>query len=102
MAADVFTQKQVILGEGNLGNAMRATMSVPFFYRSIKTDGRYLFDGGLYNNFPVDVVEDLYQPDVTIGVNVAVTRFKEYPEEGDEEGSCQSICFFSFWADRQH
>lgn len=93
MAADVFTQKQVILGEGNLGNAMRATMSVPFFYRSIKTDGRYLFDGGLYNNFPVDVVEDLYQPDVTIGVNVAVTRFKEYPEEGDEELMSESLLF---------
>lgn len=81
IASEIFTQKSVSLQQGPLNNALRATMTVPFFYRPIKIDGVYLFDGGIYNNYPLDVMEDTFEPDIILGVNVSVKRYKEYPFE---------------------
>ncbi len=85
MAAEVFTQTEVMLHEGNLSDALRASMTVPFFFRPIKFDGKYLFDGGIYNNFPVDVAISEFEPDIIIGVNVASKVYKEYPYNEDEK-----------------
>lgn len=85
VAADIFTQNEVVLKSGSLSHALRATLSVPFFYRPIRIDGKYLFDGGIYNNFPVDVAIKEFKPDVVIGVNVSSKIFTEYPYEKDEE-----------------
>lgn len=84
VAADIFTQTEVILSKGLLSNALRATQTVPFFYTPIRVDGRYLFDGGVYNNFPVDVATEEFDPDVIIGVNVSTKVFNEYPYENDD------------------
>ena len=64
MASDIFTQTEVVLDRGVLSDAVRATQTVPFFYNPIRIDGKYLFDGGVYNNFPVDVAERIFKPDV--------------------------------------
>ncbi|MCF8284641.1 MAG: patatin-like phospholipase family protein [Sphingobacteriales bacterium] len=85
MIADVFSQQQIAVKNGSLGEAMRATMTVPYVFRPIKINGRYVFDGGLYNNFPVDVMRTDFNPDVIIGVNVSSKTFKEYPFKNDEE-----------------
>lgn len=85
MIADVFSQQQIAVKNGSLGEAMRATMTVPYVFRPIKINGRYVFDGGLYNNFPVDVMRADFNPDVIIGVNVSSKTFKEYPFKTDEE-----------------
>src|SRR3546814_2246234 len=57
MVADIFSQSAIVLRDGSLSDALRGTVSVPFFYRPIQVDGKYVFDGGLYNNFPVDVMQ---------------------------------------------
>src|SRR5258708_33484598 len=49
IASDIFTQTEVILKNAPLGDALRATQTVPFFYNPIRVDGKYLFDGGVYN-----------------------------------------------------
>ena len=85
IAADVFAQRQVILDSGSLSAALRATHTVPFFYSPIRIDGKYLFDGGIYNNFPVDVAQKHFNPDVIIGSNVSSKIFKEYPFEDDDK-----------------
>lgn len=85
MIADVFSQQQIAVKDGSLGEAMRATMTVPYVYRPIRINGRYVFDGGLYNNFPVDVMEKEFKPDIIIGVNVSSKTFKEYPFKSDDE-----------------
>lgn len=85
MIADVFSQQQIAVKDGSLGEAMRGTMTVPFVYRPIRVNGRYVFDGGLYNNFPVDVMKKDFNPDVIIGVNVSSKTFKEYPSKTDDE-----------------
>ncbi|MBX2841503.1 MAG: patatin-like phospholipase family protein [Flammeovirgaceae bacterium] len=94
IAADIFTQQSIILKDGNLNDAVRASMTVPLFFRPIKIDGKYLYDGGIYNNFPVDVMRDEFNPDIIIGVNVSSKAFEEYPFENDEELISNSLKYF--------
>jgi NTE family protein len=67
VASDVLENKAVSLSKGNLGNAIRASMTFPFYFRPIKIDGRLLFDGGMYNNFPADIMYDEFFPEIIIG-----------------------------------
>lgn len=67
VAADAHNKQQIIFSEGDLGDAVRASMSYPFFFKPIKRDSVLLYDGGLYNNFPHDVMERDFAPDVIIG-----------------------------------
>lgn len=85
MIADVFSQQQIAVKNGTLNEVLRATMTVPYVYRPIRINGRYVFDGGLYNNFPVDVMKREFKPDVIIGVNVSSKTFTEYPFKSDDE-----------------
>ena len=93
VAADIFTQNQVILSKGILSDAIRATQTVPFFYNPIRVDGKYLFDGGVYNNFPVDVVQNDFNPDVIIGANVSSKIYNDYPYSLDEKLIANSLLF---------
>lgn len=85
VASDIFQQKEVILRKGSLHDALRATMTVPYIYRPIKINNRYVFDGGLYNNFPADVMQKEFNPDVIIGVNVSTKTLSTYPFDNDEQ-----------------
>lgn len=40
-----------------VADAVRASMSIPYFYRPVKLRGRYLVDGGLLSNFPIDIFD---------------------------------------------
>jgi len=93
VAADIFTQNEVILSRGILSDALRATQTVPFFYNPIRVDGKYLFDGGVYNNFPVDVAKKEFNPDVIIGVNVSSKIYNDYPYSLDEKLIANSLLF---------
>jgi NTE family protein len=93
VAADIFTQTEVILSHGALSDALRATQTVPFFYTPIRIDGKYLFDGGVYNNFPVDVVQKEFNPDVIIGSNVSSKIYQEYPYDEDDKLISKSLLY---------
>jgi len=93
VAADIFTQSEVILKNGVLSDAMRATQTVPLFYNPIRVDGKFLFDGGVYNNFPVDVVQNEFNPDVIIGSNVSTKVYDEYPYAEDEKLISRSLLY---------
>lgn len=93
VAADVFTQSEVVLAKGSLSDALRATQTVPFFYNPIRVDGRYLFDGGVYNNFPVDVLQREFKPDVVVGSNVSSKVFNEYPYNEDDKLIANSLLY---------
>lgn len=71
MAADILENKAIALRNGDLGHAIRASMTFPFYFRPITIEGRLLFDGGMYNNFPSDVMYDDFFPDIIIGSRVA-------------------------------
>jgi NTE family protein len=67
VASDVYNKRQLVLGKGDLGDAVRASMSFPFVFRPIEIDSVLAYDGGIYNNFPTDVMRDDFHPDVIIG-----------------------------------
>jgi NTE family protein len=79
VASDVASKESVVFRNGDLGQAVRASMSYPFYLKPIAVNGRLLFDGGLYNNFPSNIMYTDFFPDFIIGSNVA-TAFAN-PEE---------------------
>jgi len=81
IASDVYNKKQLVLGKGDLGDAVRASMSFPFVFRPIEIDSVLAYDGGIYNNFPVDVMCKDFNPDIIIGSVVAKNPAK--PDEND-------------------
>ena len=69
VAADISNGKVVVLKDGVLPMAMRATMAIPGVFAPVEIDGRVLVDGGVLNNFPVDVARDM-GADIVIGVDI--------------------------------
>jgi len=67
LATDIYLNKPVVFSKGDLGQAIRASMTVPFFFKPIEIDSVLLFDGGLVNNFPYDVMHQDFKPDIIIG-----------------------------------
>lgn len=59
VAADLQTGDAVVLGDGDLALAMRASMSVPGVFTPVEIDGRTLVDGGISLNLPVEVAQRL-------------------------------------------
>ncbi|MGV3539029.1 MAG: patatin-like phospholipase family protein [Rufibacter sp.] len=97
LTAEIFTRQQIVQRKGSLADAVRNSMAVPLAFRPIRqADGRYLFDGGLFNNFPTDVMRKEFKPDVIIGVNVGDVSFKKYPHEKDDQLLGTSLIFLSF------
>ncbi len=71
VATDVYSNQPVVLQNGDLGEAIRASMTFPLYFKPIKIDDKLLFDGGMVNNFPQDLMESIYNPDIIIGHKVA-------------------------------
>jgi NTE family protein len=71
VAADITAKKPYVFDSGNLGQAIRASIAYPFYLKPITVNGRMLFDGGLYNNFPTDIMQQSFNPDIVIGSNVS-------------------------------
>jgi NTE family protein len=61
--------ERVIIRDGRIARAIRASCSVPGIVTPVIIDGRLLGDGGVVDNLPVDVARDL-GADFVIGVDV--------------------------------
>lgn len=81
VASDVVDKKPVVFRDGDLALAVRASMSYPFYFKSIKVNDHLMFDGGLYNNFPSDVMVEEFAPDIIIGSNVS---YNDGPPDEDD------------------
>ena len=68
VAADMNERKAVVFREGDLGEAIRASMSIPFIFRPLQKKDMLLYDGGVFNNFPWQYVVDFHKPQHIIGV----------------------------------
>lgn len=77
----MYNKKQLILKRGDLGDAVRASMSFPFMFKPIEIDSMLAYDGGIYNNFPTDVMREDFHPDIIIGSVVSTNPGK--PKEND-------------------
>lgn len=67
VATDMVTGEMVVLGEGDLSVAMRASMAVPGAFSPVRIGDRVLSDGGMVRNLPVDIARELCA-DVVIAV----------------------------------
>ena len=67
VATDVIGRKAVVYRNGNLGEAVRASMTIPLVFRPIHNDSTALYDGGIFDNFPWKVLIEDFNPDILIG-----------------------------------
>ena len=70
VTADIRTAQEVILSKGPVSKAMRASMSIPGIFKPVKLDDRLLVDGGMRNNYPVDIAREM-GADIVIGVTLS-------------------------------
>ncbi|PRH82492.1 patatin-like phospholipase family protein [Arenimonas caeni] len=75
VATDLNTGQAVVIGEGNLAQAMRASLSIPGVFKPVVVGERVLVDGGLANQLPVDVVRAM-GADIVIAVDVGTPLAK--------------------------
>lgn len=71
VGSDIYNKKAIIFKDGDLGDAVRASMTFPFFFKPIWKNKVPLFDGGIYDNFPVRPMEDAFHPDFIFGSAVS-------------------------------
>lgn len=81
VASNISTKESILFSEGHLNQAVRASMTYPFFISPIKVDGQLLYDGGLYNNFPAEDLINEFDVDYVIGSNVS---YNEPPPSEDD------------------
>ncbi|MCF2551902.1 patatin-like phospholipase family protein [Bacteroides caecigallinarum] len=81
VASDVYNKRPLIMSKGDLGDAVRASMSFPGMFKPIEIDSVLAYDGGIYDNFPVSTMINDFHPDVIIGSVVSSNPSK--PKEGD-------------------
>ena len=76
VATDLVSGDAVALHHGFLAESMRASMSIPGVFYPIYRDGMVLVDGGVVNNYPVDVARDM-GADIVIGVDLSTGAVNE-------------------------
>ena len=59
VAVDLNTKEEVVFHSGNIVTAIRASMSIPGYFTPVRFGEKYLVDGGMLNNLPVDVVKKM-------------------------------------------
>ena len=89
VAADIVAKKPYIHKSGNLGDAVRTSMSFPFVFKPMAVNDKLLLDGGIYNNFPIDIMIDEFAPDYIIGNYVGQNPPK--PQENDMLGLLENL-----------
>lgn len=70
VTSDVQNKRKIVCRSGYLSDAIRASMSFPVVFQPIQMDSVLVYDGGIYDNFPVDVMRDEFKPSIMIGVDV--------------------------------
>ncbi|WBX68866.1 patatin-like phospholipase family protein [Tenacibaculum dicentrarchi] len=68
IATNIETGSQEVLKKGSLPLALRASGAFPSLLNPVEIDGKLMIDGGVVNNFPVDIMKE--KVDFIIGVSV--------------------------------
>ena len=81
VGSDVYNKRPIIFRNGDLGDAVRVSMTFPLFFKPIWKDKVPLFDGGIYDNFPIQPMRNAFHPDFIIGSNLS---------SGTEQKDCRN------------
>ncbi|MBU4509868.1 patatin-like phospholipase family protein, partial [bacterium] len=71
VATDIESGERVILHQGKVADAVRASISIPGIFIPVKYDDRYLVDGGVVDPVPVDLAKKM-GADIVIAVSLAI------------------------------
>lgn len=80
VATDLTSGREVLFNKGSLFKAIRASITLPTFYKPVERDGMVLIDGGVINPIPLNRVKR-QEGDILVGVDVNVHDFKSQWEE---------------------
>ncbi|MEJ2515639.1 MAG: patatin-like phospholipase family protein [Gammaproteobacteria bacterium] len=86
VATDMVSGEMVVLKEGDLATALRASMAIPGAFSPVISGDRILADGGMVRNIPVDVARQLCA-DVVIVVNLV----EDPPRPEDLQSAAQLL-----------
>jgi len=100
-AADVETGELVVLDKGPLIPALLATSAVPIIFAPVRHQGRWLVDGGVLNNFPVDIVRKM-GADRVLGVNVPPSVSLPLDNQGQGKATVPAPRGLRFLGNRAH
>lgn len=73
VGTDIVTGNEIVFRSGSLAKAIRASMAIPGVFAPIRIGDMVLVDGGMLNNFPVDICREM-GADIIIGVRVSSTK----------------------------
>lgn len=71
VASNMTKKQKHVFASGQLGDAVRASMSYPIVFQPIEIDGDLYYDGGIFDNFPVDVMRQDFKPSIMLGIDVS-------------------------------
>lgn len=92
VASDVEHKRQIVFRDGHLNVATRASVTYPFYLPPLRINGSLLYDGGILNNFPLDVIYQEFMPDVILGCDVSGQA--ETPDEDDLFSQLRTMILF--------
>lgn len=82
VAADFMSAREVVIADGRLSTAVRASMAIPGIFKPVRRNGVSLVDGGMLNNLPVDVVKAM-GADIIIAVDLQQDQTPPKPSAFD-------------------
>jgi len=109
VATDIITGDEIVINEGKVLEAVRASISIPLIFTVVKKESRYLVDGGLVNPVPVSVAKEMgadfiiavdVTPDKAERANHLVKNSETVKEPGIFQVIIQSIYISSYFTAR--
>jgi len=79
VATDISTGEKVVIKQGDVSDAVKASTCIPVLFEPVEIDSRLLGDGGLKESVPISAVQDL-GANFTIGADLNAYRNYERPE----------------------
>lgn len=79
VTTDISTGEKVILDEGDVSEAVKASTCIPVLFEPIEYNGRLLVDGGLKESVPLSAIQNM-GAGFTIGVDLNAHRNYKRPE----------------------
>lgn len=70
VASDMVNSEEVVFEKGSLWEAIRASISIPLFFRPVKQGEKVLIDGGILNALPLDRVQR-HDGDLLVAMNIS-------------------------------
>ncbi len=101
VAVDIFTRQKVVLSNGKLLEAVRASISIPGFFSPVCLDGKLLIDGGLIEPLPTEAIK-MFDVNFIIGSSITFERdserYRYLQQDGHLAGSGQAYDYHNIGA----